>query len=90
VNGDTTGKFSLEAEDMRDDRRDFRGQDPVRRFDLIGKKLERWLIRSGIVLAVLLILFQCMLRFPTVRSSLIRVDTLEGVRYLDGTGGFEK
>jgi len=65
---------------MRDERHSIRGQDPAQRFERIGAKLERWLVRAGVALAALLILFQLLLRDPSIRSALIRVDSLEGAR----------
>lgn len=43
--------------------------------------VEKWLVRLTVSLVILLIVSQCVLRFPEMRQLLLKVEKLEGRTY---------
>ncbi len=48
----------------------------------LSSAVEKWIIRAICVLLSLLLIAQCLLRFPEIRRMVNKVDKLEGQPYL--------
>lgn len=53
----------------------------LKRLEQIMPRIERGLIKVGIILAIVLVLMQGMLQFPALRIMLTQVDMMEGDPY---------
>lgn len=52
-----------------------------KRLEQMMPRVERGLIKVGIILAIVLVIMQGMLQFPALRTVLTQVDRMEGVPY---------